>query len=88
MTDQERKVMKLALDALNELTEEFRGYDLPYWSKAYNKATDAINSLRQTLAQSEQDISYTDIQMEELIRWGEHIRSLRTIEAALKEKNT
>lgn len=53
MTD--REAMQMALGALNELTEEFRGYDLPYGSKAYNKATDAINSLHQALAQPEKE---------------------------------
>ena len=82
MTDL-RKAAEMALEALENHSGN---YKLSKTECVHHNA--AVEALRQALAQPEQDISYTDIQMEELIRWGDHIRSLRTIEAKLKEKNT
>ena len=59
MTDQERKAMEMAFEAL----EYYRSGE----DYQPTPASEAIHTLRQALAQPEQDISYTDIQMAELI---------------------
>ena len=61
MTD--RELMQQALDALQEMMEEFRGHDLPYGSKAYAKAKDARLDLYARLAKPEQ-VDLTSLQDE------------------------
>ena len=68
------KALKLALEALEDMNcgwkyiRESHGdlYGVG-WDRAQGKADDAIKALRQALEQPEQEVSYTDIQMAELI---------------------
>lgn len=57
MTDQERKAMQMALEALEELKKDITGKGAPeHWDAYYAKqmyALDALDALRQTLAQPE-----------------------------------
>lgn len=50
----DRELMQQAFEALEDMMEEFRGYDLPYGSKAYAKAKDARLDLYARLAKPEQ----------------------------------
>lgn len=45
------ELMKQWLESLEAMMEEFKGYDLPYGSKAYAKAKDARLSLYQAVEQ-------------------------------------
>ena len=68
------KALKLAFEALKDMNcgwkyiRESHGdlYGVG-WDRAQQKADDASEALRQALEQPEQEVSYTDIQMAELI---------------------
>ena len=53
MTD--RELFQKAFEALEDMMEEFRRYDLPYGSKAYAKAKDARLYLYARLSKPEQE---------------------------------
>ena len=40
-----KELLKQAFDALELMKEEFRGYDLPYGSKAYAKANEVSHAI-------------------------------------------
>lgn len=52
MTD--RELFQKAFEALEDMMEEFRRYDLPYGSKAYSSAKDARLGLYARLSKEEQ----------------------------------
>lgn len=54
MSSTDRELMQQAFEALEDMMAEFRGYDLPYGSKAYAKAKDARLDLYARLAKPEQ----------------------------------
>lgn len=59
-----KELLQQALDALESMKQEFRGYDLPYGSKAYAQANEAAHVLRAALATPA--VPLTDEQIEQL----------------------
>ena len=91
MTDL-RKAAEMALEALEQTPTVNKLFD----SESYEKQKDAIDALRQALAQPEQKREWVGLTDEELkplchewqIIYGGYVRPFaETIEAKLKEKN-
>ena len=89
----EREALKLALEALKAMMQEFRGYDLPYGSKAYVLAKDACLFAEEALsspngeAQPEQDIPKIGCVNHDCDKCKEHPEQRNTSEH-LKERSS
>lgn len=90
MTD--REVMKMAFDAFEGLKKSVtQGGAVPeHWDSYYDKEYDALEALRQALAQPEREwVGLTDEEIDYIfgLAYADDMELLRTIEAKLKDKN-